>query len=250
MTDAAAETAAAVLTLNQLGEFFAVEQLSGHPDGRSWRRLVALSDPAVLHAEVGDARRSMADRAGIDGSAVEERAAASIVLLGWSARLLSPVLGLAVTAEIVPRMSLVGWRAGRRPPFVAFPDGALITARSIDEVVELIRQEVLDPVVAPLVDAVAGTFGVSTTLLWGNVASASVGSAGRLAALRPDLVDRSRAVVDATLADAPLAGRGRFVRTPGGLERFRRNSCCLYYRLPGGGYCGDCVLIGRGTEDS
>jgi ferric iron reductase protein FhuF len=23
---------------------------------------------------------------------------------------------------------------------------------------------------------------------------------------------------------------------------FRRNSCCLYYRLPEGGLCGDCVL--------
>jgi ferric iron reductase protein FhuF len=23
---------------------------------------------------------------------------------------------------------------------------------------------------------------------------------------------------------------------------FLRNSCCLYYRLPDGGLCGDCVL--------
>lgn len=25
--------------------------------------------------------------------------------------------------------------------------------------------------------------------------------------------------------------------------RFRRRSCCLFYQVPGGGYCGDCVLV-------
>ena len=26
---------------------------------------------------------------------------------------------------------------------------------------------------------------------------------------------------------------------------FRRHSCCLYHRVPGGGLCGDCVLVDR-----
>ncbi|MGH3410268.1 MAG: (2Fe-2S)-binding protein [Streptosporangiaceae bacterium] len=28
---------------------------------------------------------------------------------------------------------------------------------------------------------------------------------------------------------------------------FRRHSCCLYYRLPGGGLCGDCALAAPPT---
>jgi iron complex transport system ATP-binding protein len=29
---------------------------------------------------------------------------------------------------------------------------------------------------------------------------------------------------------------------------YRRTSCCLYYRIPGGGLCGDCVLTSRPLE--
>ena len=39
--------------------------------------------------------------------------------------------------------------------------------------------------------------------------------------------------------DTPLSDTGTL--GPDG-EGFRRRSCCLYYRVPGGGLCGDCVL--------
>jgi iron complex transport system ATP-binding protein len=29
---------------------------------------------------------------------------------------------------------------------------------------------------------------------------------------------------------------------------YRRTSCCLYYRVPGGGLCGDCVLTTQPHE--
>jgi FhuF-like iron-sulfur protein len=38
-----------------------------------------------------------------------------------------------------------------------------------------------------------------------------------------------------------FAGADRFAGA--GLS-FRRRSCCLYYRVPGGGLCGDCTLGG------
>jgi ferric iron reductase protein FhuF len=46
------------------------------------------------------------------------------------------------------------------------------------------------------------------------------------------------------LEHEPFAGFGRFVADPGhpsGIG-FARTTCCLYYRVPGGGKCADCVL--------
>ena len=68
-------------------------------------------------------------------------------------------------------------------------------------------------------------------MLWGNVSSALAGAAGQLD-------DHAVWATVAELLDvAPLAGtadlRGRALR---------RRNCCLYYRIPGGGTCGDCVL--------
>jgi hypothetical protein len=45
-------------------------------------------------------------------------------------------------------------------------------------------------------------------------------------------------------AEQPIA-RGLLwgnVASTGKLDDFRRRSCCLYYRIPGGGRCGDCAL--------
>ncbi|WP_203787341.1 (2Fe-2S)-binding protein, partial [Paractinoplanes rishiriensis] len=55
---------------------------------------------------------------------------------------------------------------------------------------------------------------------------------------------RSAAIVEAMLRLPPLAGTARLIRPDPSRNRWflvRRN-CCLYYRIPGGGYCGDCVL--------
>lgn len=45
------------------------------------------------------------------------------------------------------------------------------------------------------------------------------------------------------LADGgPLEGTGTYLHEPGLGVAFLRRSCCLYYKVPGGGLCGDCVL--------
>jgi len=70
------------------------------------------------------------------------------------------------------------------------------------------------------------------------------GAAAALAVTRPDLGRRSTALADRLLQRGRLAGTGRFLSTdPTRPERFfRRRSCCLFYRVPGGGTCADCVL--------
>jgi FhuF 2Fe-2S C-terminal domain len=100
-------------------------------------------------------------------------------------------------------------------------------------------------------------------VLWGNVASALAGAAGMLADMYPDgqaahpgasgaagladragVAERAGVIVAQALAQPPLAGTGRLVRPdPEHARRFLvRHNCCLYYRIPGGATCGDCVL--------
>src|SRR5947209_8421095 len=84
--------------------------------------------------------------------------------------------------------------------------------------------------VAALTAAVAD-LGVSRKVLWGNVASALAGATPALLAAAGSSTGPVRAVVAGLLCIGPLAGAGSF-RGPGG--QFLRNSCCLYYRVPGG----------------
>ncbi len=76
-------------------------------------------------------------------------------------------------------------------------------------------------------------------LLSGNIASALVGAARALLSVRPDLRRPITGITDSLLDTGRLAGSG--VITRGDLN-FRRRSCCLFYRAPGGGKCGDCPL--------
>lgn len=83
---------------------------------------------------------------------------------------------------------------------------------------------VLDPVVA--------AFDLAPRLLWGNVA-ASLHAVPRVHGV-PEAVP----LVADLLARAPLAGE--LDELGGG--HARRRTCCLFYLVPGGGLCGDCVL--------
>jgi hypothetical protein len=76
-------------------------------------------------------------------------------------------------------------------------------------------------------------------LLSGNIASALVGTSRALLAARPDLRGPIVEMTNDLLDTGCLTGSG--VITSGDLD-FRRLSCCLFYRLPGGGTCGDCPL--------
>jgi hypothetical protein len=72
----------------------------------------------------------------------------------------------------------------------------------------------------------------------GNSASAMAGALGVLVRTRPALARPAMELAAALLRTPGLRGTGEL---SAGLA-FRRTSCCLYYRVPGGSLCGDCCL--------
>lgn len=86
-------------------------------------------------------------------------------------------------------------------------------------------------------------------LLRGNAGSALAGAARQLdvwahAHGRADVAARARALTAELFTHPFLADTGTLLagtRTSAGTA-FRRRSCCLYYRVPGGGVCGDCCF--------
>lgn len=171
------------------------------------------------------------------------RVAASTAQFGIVSRLWSLGLGCAVLSGQVPDLApdRVWWR---------LPDGGSL---------ELWLPEPAGlPGEAPapaLADTVLGNlavldaalrerFGVSPRVLRGNAASGLVGAVRVLTDRVPG--DAAASLAAELLADGgPLGGTGTFVHEPGLGVAFVRRSCCLYYKVPGGGLCGDCVLRTR-----
>jgi hypothetical protein len=242
--------------LAAFGPFFAVRW---HPPGTEPRPpWLALSDltrqPGPLRRRIGSARAALAARAGRPEEQIEPRVAASVTQLGLAARVIAPAVAAAAAGH---RLDLppggLWWqdtRGGPVPLSVPDPDrpptapGAAAGAAAGTDPgppagPDCLR--VLDEVVAPLTEAVAGLVPVSPRVLWGNVASAVNSAAVQVAAGRPDLSDRAWAVAAAFLASPRLA---REAQRPG--PAFRRSSCCLIYKIapgPTSGVCGDCVLF-------
>lgn len=214
--------------LAALGRFFAVHRPAGPPAG-PWRRLRDLLDPATLDERVTAVRTALSRLAGTD---VEPRVAASTMSLGLFARLISPVLGAAVLGVGLPRPTLnqAWWQpvaGGPWPLALTGPDLPPDPATLLSDIVE------------PIADAIAERCSLSMRILSGNAASAVFGAVTMIGSARPDLAPAARDTARALLAK-PLAGTGDLRD-----GRFVRSSCCLYYRIPGGGYCGDCVLAAR-----
>ena len=168
--------------------------------------------------------------------------AASILFQGLAARLWSPVVTTAVAHGIVPDLTGLHYRWAPGAPvglWLAAPAGR----RSAD-LAGAVHCTVLGRLV-PLREAMRAVAGIADGLMWGNAASALAG-VRRAAAVRPALEGPLTDMVERLLALPPLAGTGELVRPfPERPERFYlRRNCCLYYRVPpGGGYCGDCVLL-------
>lgn len=156
----------------------------------------------------------------------ERRVAESLLFQGLAARLWSPVVAAAARG-VVPDLAELRWR--REPIALGLVeargwrvDGARAAAERVCSVVvdgHLRRLRELMP-------------GLAEGLVWGNAASALVGSLS----VGPEVPARL-AIVRELLGREPLAGTGTW-----GADGFVRRSCCLYYRVPGGGLCGDCCL--------
>ncbi|MFI5489126.1 (2Fe-2S)-binding protein [Micromonospora echinaurantiaca] len=233
----------------ELGPFFALESWR---DGDGWRPLDDLvSDPQVVAERVAAARTMMAERTGLPADRLDPRVMASVVSLGLFARLLSPPFGSAVRTGAVPALTVANlwWKPVAGGPWplatsVGEPPRPP-RAPSPETVAAEFAEQIVAGVAAPVLAAFAEQYRLSEKVLWGNVGSALGGAVGMLTTVRPELANRTADLAERVLAVSPLLGAGRLEHPDPRQPRrfFVRRSCCLFYRIPGGGTCGDCVLI-------
>ncbi|MET7604385.1 (2Fe-2S)-binding protein [Streptomyces avermitilis] len=168
--------------------------------------------------------------------APEPRIAVSVAQQALAARLWSIALGCAALYDQVPDLDprLLRWDPdGSAPDDLWLSEVRPLPAAAIGDLVR-------DGHLAPLITALRRRQHISARLLWGNAASALAGAVRQLhrwayANGRDEVADRARTFAAAFLAHPDLSG----TLDPATL---RRRSCCLYYRLPGGGLCGDCCF--------
>jgi ferric iron reductase protein FhuF len=230
-----------------LGPFFAASANPAEVVDDSWRPLRELySEPGPLVARIAQVGRALGDP--------EPRVAASIAHQGLATRLVSPLLAVASVHGLVPPWSpdTLHWRYAVTGPWPLWESEGDESARHPGDDADLVAA-VAEALVGPHLRALAAAIRAAARAadgpraapgdrtLWGNTASALVAAGRMVAAARPEAAGRARRVVAGLLDTGPLAGSGDL----DGRWAFRRRSCCLYYRVPGGGLCGDCVLAGR-----
>ncbi|MBE2998931.1 (2Fe-2S)-binding protein [Nocardiopsis sp. HNM0947] len=256
----------AVADIARIGGFFDV---TSHPDladsapGEGpWRPLAEVWGPDVLGSRIERTRRLFAERMDITPEEVEPRVAASVLYQGMAARLVSPAMAAAVVHGVVPEPGALRWRTistGPLPLLLA-EDRAVPAPRPREHgpaaAAEVVERVVVQGLLEPAAAAFRARVKVSPKVLTGNLASSVAGAARRIAEVRPEHGADAHALAGALVAAPSLEGSGTFgpprtvTGARGGSHReiqFVRNSCCLYYRLPGGGMCADCVLL-RGVD--
>lgn len=219
-------------------------------DGDSGRQpLGTLTDPEVVAGRVEVARQTLCRMSGLGPDRIEERAVASTVFLGLASRLLSPMLAAVALTDTVPlpdpaRMWWQPVGGGPVPITVRDLPAADCAGQDATEVAGLLTRAGVRVLVEPVLEVFRARFALSPQVLWGNVASALGGAVSMIADHAPGSAARGATVVGEMLAGPPLAGMATLTRPDPARDRWflvRRN-CCLYYRIPGGGFCGDCVL--------
>jgi ferric iron reductase protein FhuF len=240
--------------LAALGPFFAADSHDPRTAPRPpWRPMSELLDnPAVLAERIHAYRASLAASYGRAPEAVELRVAASVAHLGLVARVLSPLLALAVLHGRTEPVNLRDLRWQPTSPSI-FP----LSIAGLDVQLDAFRpDEDPDPdalarafadravgTVAAELCAATSRFGVSEKVLWGNIASALNGTCAALGSAQPRHRPRIQAVLTRLLRQPVLDGTTQTSLD----DRFQRRSCCLIYRATpnrDGMVCGDCVLLG------
>ncbi|MBV9595194.1 MAG: (2Fe-2S)-binding protein [Actinobacteria bacterium] len=225
--------------LADVGPFFA---LAGFRPNADWRPARELIDAGGLSARVDRVAALLAAAADVSETHIDRRAAASTSALGVIARLVAVGIGSAALTGAVPRLSLddLWWQPVDGPLPLASTNGCWIEVRDVETATAALYADVMDPVVIPVITAYQRRFRLSSQVLLGNLASAVAGAAMMLvraaAATAIDPFELARSVTSRPV----LAGAGRWKG-----NHFTRSNCCLFYRVPAGGYCGDCVITAR-----
>lgn len=217
-------TVDALTELRGVSPYFAV---GTGPLDDGWHPVRRLYDDTALLAGIVERVRVRMD-------VTELRVAASTFFLGFAARLWSigvgGVAGYGMLVDLSPERLLFREVDGQIALHLEQP-----RARRCDDLPAALTDMVLDRHLTPLAAALRRLGPISPGLLRGNTASALLGAAG--------VFDRDRSTTSAwdlaraLCADPRLSAAVRF-----GDNDYRRTSCCLYYRTPHGGLCGDCAL--------
>jgi hypothetical protein len=229
------------------GPYFAIETPLAR-DG--WRSFADLLDPDVLAENVAGVQTVLAERTRLPVAELDLRACASTHFLGLASRLLAPALGTAAIAGVVPVLTVgsLGWQrvSGGPIPMALFE----ASEAGGTQLAPAIFDAVIDPVLRPLAEAFEQTFQLSPQVLWGNVGSALAGAAGMLNRTTATTTHDPVEIAVALGRIGPLRDMGSWDQPdPNDARRFFvRNNCCLFYKIPGGGTCGDCVLIAPETR--
>jgi ferric iron reductase protein FhuF len=232
------QAVALVSDLADLGPFFAI---AIDPAGAGWSPIAdSAADHGIVAAAIATARSSLAAGAQVDTTSIEPRVAASVWHLGLTARVVSPAVAAVATAGQCLDLGRLRWRPGGSAAMlgIAGDEVAATPVTSSAAAAACLEDGVVRTLVTPLTQSVAAVGSVSEQVLWGNVWSAVAGAASVIATSRPTVAARAAELVRAVVVASGAASRGAVL--PSG--QYRRDSCCLYYRLPRGGLCGDCVL--------
>lgn len=224
-----------------LGPFFTVRLPGQAEAGIDWHPFALLREPAGV-AVLAERITALGRHLGTD----ELRPVASILHLGAASAISAPLLATAAAAGIVPRLQPAHLRfgfSGNGPLQLALshlppdPHPALLPALA-DALIDVAVTGLLTLFTRALTDAVP----VPENTLQGNVFSA-LAAAARLVTPAAS-GERARALVELVARrHLPLRDAGRLdLRAPDPQAYFRRRNCCLFYRVPGGGICGDCIL--------
>jgi iron complex transport system ATP-binding protein len=211
-----------------LGPYFAV---GTGPVSEDWHSVDQLyNDSALLAGIIGRVQARM--------DAAEQRVAASTFFLGFAARLwsigLSGLVGHGLLPDLDAAQLLFQESDGQIRLHIEHP-----VAWQGDELEPMLADMVLDGHLAPLSAALRRLGPISDKLLRGNAASALLGAARVFDGNAT--TGRGWQLARRLCADERLADTIRFNKVG-----YRRTSCCLYYRVPRGGLCGDCSLAEGG----
>ncbi|WP_017580256.1 (2Fe-2S)-binding protein [Nocardiopsis valliformis] len=240
--------AEALEDVGRVNMFFQVELHTGSESlGEGWEPVTVLdgADGKRVAEEVRRVRARLGALSGGGVQDVEWRVGASLFHQGLASRLLSPVLAVALCHGVRLRSTELLFDPGRSGPLTlrtaqkrAEPISAVPA-----EVAEWLDETVVESVLTGVETALAGVGRISPGLLRGNTAAALAGAARALGVARPEQHAEAEEVVRLMLERPSLSGTGHYTGTDrSGQAVFRRTTCCLYYRLPDGGLCGDCAL--------
>ncbi|MEU8785332.1 (2Fe-2S)-binding protein [Streptomyces sp. NPDC048637] len=218
--------------VSAVGRYFAVS-CGPRTDAADFLPLTDLyGEQAVLEGAV----EAVGLRLGTD----QRRVAASTLHIGTAARLWSVALAVTALTGEVPDLApeRLWWRAAQSGPIDLWLPERVAAARG-DEVPDALYESVVVRNLLPLDEAMRRHFRLSPQVLRGNAAATLVGAVHTLDARAPDAPHPPLPLVTALLEREPLKSAGTLTVHP---LAYRRRNCCLYYRVPGVGYCDECVL--------